>query len=183
MFDKIVSVSGKSGLFNMISQSKNITVVESLVDGKRQPAFQDEKIVMLNEIAMYTDSGETSLRTVLKNAFKLEEGKKIVVDAKSSPDVLREYFAKVLPNFDKERIYPTDIKKFILWYNLLVEKNIIDFMQEPEAEENEETAKTGERVKLAEAKHNTTAKSVQKSTKANSTSNRQTTRVSNKKGS
>ena len=181
MFQEIVSISGKPGLFKMISQSKNMVIVESLIDGKRLPSFQNERISTLSDIAMFTDAGEKPLREVLKNAFELEKGEKITVDAKSEPDVLREYFSKVLPNFDKDKIYPTDIKKFILWYNLLIEKNIIDF-DEPQEAEDAENVKN-EKPKVVDTKQNTAAKNVQKSVKANSAGNRQTTRVANKKGS
>jgi len=182
MFQEIVSISGKPGLFKLISQSKNMVIVESLIDGKRQPSFQNEKISTLNDIAMFTETGEKPLREILKAALELENGGQIAIDAKNaSNEILREYFAKVLPNFDKERIYPTDIKKFILWYNLLVEKGITNF-DEPEEEENADTPKV-EKPKVIENKQNTAAKSVQKSVKANSTGSRQTTRVASKKGS
>jgi len=182
MFKEIVSISGKPGLFKVISQSKNMVIVESLIDGKRQPAFQNEKISTLNDIAMFADTGEKPLREIFKSALELENGEKIAIDAKNaSNDVLHEYFAKVLPNFDKEKIYPTDIKKFILWYNLLVEKNITNF-DEPQEEENADTPKV-EKPKVAENKQSTTVKSVQKAVKANTTGSRQTTRVASKKGS
>jgi hypothetical protein len=180
MFKEILSISGKPGLFKMISQAKNIVIVESLIDGKRQPSFQNEKISLLSEVSMFTTSGEKPLREIFKNAFELEEGKKIEIDVKAAPDDLRQYFAKVLPDFDKEKIYPTDIKKFIIWYNILVEKNITDF-DEPQ-EEDAENVKA-EKPKTAEHKLNTASKAIQKSVKANSAGNRQTTRVSNKKGS
>jgi len=182
MFKEIVSISGKPGLFKLISQSKNMVIVESLIDGKRQPAFQNEKISTLNDIAMFTETGEKPLREILKAALELENGKQIAIDAKNaSIEVLHEYFAKVLTNFDKERIYPNDIKKFILWYNLLVEKNITNF-DEPQEDEDAETSKV-EKTKVAENKQNTAIKNVQKAAKANTTGSRQTTRVASKKGS
>ena len=183
MFQEIVSISGKPGLFKVISQSKNMVIVESVIDGKRQPSFQNEKISTLNDIAMFTEAGDKPLREVLKTAFEIENGAQIAIDAKTaSNEVLREYFAKILPNFDKERIYPTDIKKFILWYNILVEKNITDFDKPQEEEENAETSKV-EKPKIAENKQNNAAKSVQKSVKTTSVAGRQTTRVASKKGS
>ena len=182
MFKEIVSISGKPGLFKVISQSKNMVIVESLIDGKRQPAFQNDKISTLNDIAMFTETGEKPLREIFKVALELENGEKIAIDAKNaSTEVLHEYFAKVLPNFDKEKIYPNDIKKFILWYNLLVEKDITNF-DEPEEEENAGAPKV-EKPKATDNKQNTTAKNVQKAGKANSTGSRQTTRVASKKGS
>ena len=182
MFEEILSISGKPGLFKLISQSKNMVIVESLVDGKRQPAFQNEKISTLNDIAMFTDTGEKPLREIFKAALELENGGQIAIDAKkASNEVLHEYFAKVLPDFDKKRIFPTDIKKFILWYNILVEKNITDF-DEPQEDENAEASKV-EKPKVAENKQNTAVKNVQKAAKANTTGSRQTTRVASKKGS
>ena len=182
MFQKIVSISGKPGLFRLISQSKNMVVVESLIDGKRQPAFQNEKISTLNDIAMFTDTGEKPLREIFKTTLELENGRQIAIDAKNAPnEALREYFEKVLPNFDKEKIYPNDIKKFILWYNLLVEKNITTF-DEMQEEESADTPKV-EKPKVLDNKQNTSVKSSKKAAKANTTGSRQTTRVASKKGS
>jgi len=182
MFKEIVYVSGKPGLFKVISQSKNMVIVESLIDGKRQPAFHNEKISTLNDIAMFTETGEKLLREIFKAAFELEKGNKIAIDAKNaSNDVLHEYFAKVLPNFDKAKIYPTDIRKFILWYNLLIENNIINF-DELQEEENSDKPIV-DKPKISENKQNTTAKNIQKTVKANTTGSRQTTRVASKKGS
>jgi hypothetical protein len=181
MFKEILFISGKPGLFKMISQSKNMMIVESLIDGKRYPSFQNEKISLLNDIAMFAEIGEKPLREILKNAWELEKGEKIAVDAKFSPEVLREYFAKVFPDFNREKIYPTDIRKFIVWYNLLVDNKITDF--DYLKDDGQTEASKDEKSKVAEKKQPVAVKSVQKTGKANSAGNRQTTRVANKKGS
>lgn len=135
MLKKILSISGKPGLFKLVSNSKNMIIVESLVDGKRFPTYSRDKIVSLGDIAMYTETEEVALRQVLQNLKEMENGAKASVSPKSDPTTLREYFAKVLPDFDRERVYPTDIKKLIQWYNILIESGNDDFSEVKEESE------------------------------------------------
>ncbi|MDR1679169.1 MAG: DUF5606 domain-containing protein [Prevotellaceae bacterium] len=132
MLKEILSISGKPGLFRLISQGKNMLIVESLVDKKRQPAYSHEKLMSLADVAIYTDSGEKPLSEVFALLFEKENGQKASIDPKSPNDTLRAYFAEILPDFDRDRVYPTDIKKLILWYNLLVDCGITDFSKEEE---------------------------------------------------
>lgn len=138
MLKKILSISGKSGLFKLVSTSKTITLVESLIDGKRLPIYPQEKIVSLGEIAIYTSEEEVPLKDVFVKIKEMEDGGKISDDKKSSNADLFAYFGTVLPTFDKEKVYASDIKKIVNWYNLLIE-NEIDFETEenkPDAEES-----------------------------------------------
>ena len=132
MLKSILSISGKPGLFKLVSGAKNMIIVESLVDGKRFPSHQRDKVISLADIAMYTETTEVPLREVLESVKKLENGAEVSVDPKAEPAVLREWFAKVLPDFDRDRVYPTDIKKLVQWYNLLVKSGNDDFSEKEE---------------------------------------------------
>ncbi len=132
MLKTILSIAGKPGLYKLVSQNKSMLVVESLVDGKRLPSHSRDKIVSLGDIAMYTETDEVPLREVLESVKKLENGAKASVGPKAAPAELREWFAKVLPDFDRDRVYPTDIKKLVQWYNLLIESGNDDFSEKTE---------------------------------------------------
>ena len=140
MLKKILSISGKPGLYELISQGKNMLIVESLKEKKRMPAYSHEKIISLADIAIFTDEGEVPLKNVLISMKEKENGAVAPLDPKSDNKNLREYFATVLPNFDRDRVYPTDIKKIISWYNLLIETGKSEFFEETEekAEEQKE---------------------------------------------
>ena len=147
MLKTILSISGKPGLYKLISQAKNMLIVESLQTGKRQPAYAHEKIISLGDIAIFTDEDDVPLGEVL-NAIKTKEnGAKVSLDIKKADnEALRAYLAEVLPNFDRERVYTTDIKKLISWYNLLIETGNADFVGEKKSDE----AAAGEEAPQAE---------------------------------
>lgn len=132
MQQTILAISGKPGLFKLINRGKNSLIVEALdATHRRQPAFATERITSLADIAMYTETEDVPLMDVLENLKTLENGGKAVIDVKkASGNELREYFAKVLPEFDRERVHNSDIKKLIQWYNILVENGITDFKEE-----------------------------------------------------
>lgn len=119
MLKTILSVSGKPGLFRLVSNAKNMVIVESLTDKRRLPIYARDKVVSLGDIAMYTDEGEVPLSEVLTKIQAKENGAQASVATSSKPDVLKKYFAEILPTYDRERVYDTDIKKLISWYNLL----------------------------------------------------------------
>ena len=134
MLKTILSISGKPGLYKLISQGKNMLIVESLIDKKRQPAYGNDKIISLGDIAMYTDDEDVPLREVLAAMKKKENGAAVAMDLKkATPDELRNYLAEVLPTFDRDRVRNNDIKKLISWYNLLVASGLTDFEEEAEA--------------------------------------------------
>lgn len=137
MLKEILSVSGKPGLYKLISQGKNMFIAESLIDKKRIPVYARDKVVSLGDIAIYTDEDDIPLIDVFKLIKEKEAGKEIEYSPSIQPAELRTYLESVLPNFDKDRVYPTDIKKLMAWYNLLI-KNGIDNFEAPNKEETEE---------------------------------------------
>ena len=129
MLETLLAISGKPGLYKLVSRGNRSLIVETLDEAKkRMPAFAADKVISLADIAMYTDEGEVPLREVLSNLKKKENGEVSAFDyRKASKDELEAYFAEVLPNYDRDRVYPTDIKKLVGWYNLLVKAGITDF--------------------------------------------------------
>jgi len=142
---KILAISGKPGLFQNIAQTKTGVIVESLVDGKRFPAFSHERISSLAEISVFTQSEDVPLKTVLKKIFEKYQGGK-AIDHKASGAELRDFMEEVAPDYDKERVYSSDIKKLVMWYNLLVEKGLLDF-----SDEENEQAPTGDETETTES--------------------------------
>ena len=140
MLKTILSISGKPGLYKLISRGKNMLIVESIAaDKKRMPAYGNEKIISLADIAMYTDDAEVPLANVLSAMYEKENGAVASLDQKkANSDQLREYLAGVLPDFDRDRVYPTDIKKLLSWYNILVTNGITQFKEESEEVVSEE---------------------------------------------
>jgi len=128
---KILSISGKSGLFQIVSQLKNAVLVESLLDKKRFPAFAHEKISTLEEIAVFTATEDKPLKEILKAIYDKLEGKP-ALDAKSDNKLLQAFFLEVVPDYDSERVYISDIRKIINWYNLLLEHQLLDFTEKEE---------------------------------------------------
>lgn len=127
MLKTILSISGKPGLFKLVSHGKNMLIVESLADKKRVPAYAKDKVISLGDIAIYTDEAEVPLHEVLTSVKNKENGQQASIPTSAKPDELRAYFAEILPNFDRERVYPSDIKKLISWYNILIGAGITEF--------------------------------------------------------
>ncbi len=137
MLKTILSISGKPGLYKMLSNSKNMIIVESLQDSKKIPVYARDRMMSLGDISIYTEEDEVLLKEVLCSIKKKEEGKGCSMAPNAKADDLRKYFAEILPNYDKDRVYPSDMKKIISWYNLLTTSNI-DFEAEDQAEEESE---------------------------------------------
>ena len=135
-FNKIISVAGKPGLFHAISQTKTGFIVESLVDKKRFPIPSTNNVSLLENIAIYTYEEEVPLLTVFKTIYEKNEGKE-TISHKESGQKLTAYFSEILPECDEERVYTSNIKKVIQWYNLLV-KSGLDFSIIETTEENSE---------------------------------------------
>ncbi|MDR0613805.1 MAG: DUF5606 domain-containing protein [Dysgonamonadaceae bacterium] len=139
MLKKILTVSGKSGLFKMVSQGKNMFIAESLIDRKRIPVYPRDKAISLGDISIYTDGDEVPLSQIFSTIKKRENGKPIDFSPTIKTDELKSYFAEILPNFDRDKVYPSDIKKMMNWYNLLINAGIVDFEKKAEGEETEKT--------------------------------------------
>ena len=136
MLRDILSITGKPGLYKLVSRGNNMLIVESLLDGKRVPTYARDKIVSLGEISMYTMGEDVSLSEVLTKLGEKEGLKVAAIDPKKADnDQLRDFFGDVLPDFDRDRVYPSDIRKLIQWYNILITAGIPDFSIEAEGEE------------------------------------------------
>lgn len=127
--DKILSIGGKPGLYKLLTQTRSGFVAESLLDGKRITVGLRNNVSVLSEIAIYTLEEEVPLREVFHKIQVREEGKKASVDHKDDKLKLEEYFFEVMPNYDEDRVYASDIKKVVQWYNILHENGITDFSE------------------------------------------------------
>ncbi len=129
MLETILAIAGKPGLYKLVSRGNRSLVVES-IDEKhhRMPAFSTDRVISLADIAMYTDEEEVPLADVLTNLKNKENGAVSSLEyKKASRDQLFDYFADVLPNFDRDRVHPSDVKKLIQWYNILILNGLDDF--------------------------------------------------------
>lgn len=134
MLSTILSISGKPGLFRLLSQGKGNLIVESLVDKKRLPVHAKDRVVSLGDITMYTTEDDMPLGEVLTAVYSTFEGKAIDMSAHTSSTELFESFGKCVPTFDRERVYPSDVKKLFSWYNILVGAGFTTFVAEAGAD-------------------------------------------------
>jgi hypothetical protein len=139
----ILSISGEPGLFKFIAQGKNAIIVEHLETGKRSSAFSSAKVNSLEDISVFTEEEDLPLGKVFDMIFEKESGG-AAIDPKSDPEKLKEYFLEVVPDYSKEKVYVSDIKKIVLWYNLLHSKNML-VKEEPEKEPGKEPGKESEK--------------------------------------
>ena len=137
MLETILAISGKPGLYRLVNRGNRSLIVETLdAQKKRMPAFATDKIISLADIAMYTDEEEVPLRQVLKNIYDLEGGKVASLDyRKATKEELADFMAKALPNYDRDHVYPSDMKKLVQWYNILIENGITDFEEKQQEAE------------------------------------------------
>lgn len=127
MLKEILSISGKPGLYKLVSQGKNMLVVESLLDGKRLPTYTRDKVVSLGDIAMFTETEEVPLRQVLSNIKTKENGGLCPVSSKADNNELKKYMSEILPDYDRDRVYPSDMRKLFSWYNILINSGVVEF--------------------------------------------------------
>jgi hypothetical protein len=130
---KIIAVSGKPGLYSLVSQTKSGMLVESLSDGTKIPVFATDRVSALADISIYTTGEDVPLKDVLITIFKNLNGEK-AIDGKSDKKDLVAFMDKVYPEWDRERVYPSDLKKLFNWYNILVENNLIGDKDEEDTE-------------------------------------------------
>lgn len=133
MLNDILAVSGQSGLFKLIAKNSNSIIVESLETGKRLPVYQTTKVSTLSDIAIFTTETEVPLVDVFEKISKIENKAVCSVGKGASNDEIKEYFEDVLPTYDKERVYVSDMKKVLSWYTILQTKNMLDFEKKEEA--------------------------------------------------
>ena len=125
MSKTILAISGKPGLYELVSRGKGTLIVENITDHKRMPAFASDRVTSLGDIAMYTDEEDKPLGEILMALRDMEGGKQASINyKKASGEELFEYFAKFLPTFDRDRVHPSDVKKLIQWYNILIDAGV-----------------------------------------------------------
>lgn len=130
--ENILAIAQKPGLFKLVTQTRSGFIAESLLDGKRVSVNIRSNVSLLSEIAIYTLTEEVPLKDVLKKIKDKESGEATSISHKDGKDTLEEYFFSVLPDYDEDRVYPSDIKKVVRWYNLLQENNLLDLIEEQE---------------------------------------------------
>ncbi len=136
--DQILSISGKPGLYKIVTQTRTGAVAESIVDKKRITVGAHSNISILSEIAIYTLTEEVPLKDVFKKIKDKENGKPTSISHKDGKLVLEEYFFEVLPDYDEDRVYASDIKKVVQWYNLLEKNNLLDTLESEEETDTSE---------------------------------------------
>ncbi|MGL5681916.1 MAG: DUF5606 family protein [Marinifilaceae bacterium] len=129
MLKEILSISGKPGLQRLVSNGQNAIIVESLIDGKRFQAFSNAKIIALQDISVYTEDEDMPLEEVFRRMYEYTEGKE-AISHKESEKAIIEFVTGVLPEYDKDRVYVSDMRKMIQWYNLLFKNNLLNFSNE-----------------------------------------------------
>lgn len=141
--ETILSIAGKPGLYKMVSRGKTNLIVESLDDKRRRiPVFASDRVTSLSDIAMYTDADDVELWNVLKSVGEIENAKPVSFNYKKAKGKeLREYFAKVLPSFDEDRVHDSDIKKLLQWYDILVQNELTNFEELLARKESDEEEK------------------------------------------
>ena len=137
-FSKIIAVSGKPGLYSAVSQTKSGFIVEALADNKRFPISATNNVSLLENIAIYTYEEEVPLLEIFKKIYEKEAGK-AALSHKESGKILTAYFGEILPDYDEERVYTSNIKKVMQWYNILVAAGM-DFSKIESTQENTEEA-------------------------------------------
>jgi len=135
--EKILSISGKPGLYQLENQTRSGFLAKSLIDGKKISVSARQNVSLLSEIAIYTLTEELPLREVFLKISEKENGGE-AISHKVSKDKLEEYFFEVLPDYDEDRVYPSDIKKVVQWYNLLTKNGITDFSETTSEKSSEE---------------------------------------------
>lgn len=136
--NEILTISGHSGLFKLISQGKNNIIVESLVDGKRMPAFITDRISSIADIALFTKNDDLPLKEVFMKMYQTYEGKPVELNLKTQQKEAIALFEKAIPDYDNQRVYYSDIKKIITWYNQLLKAGLLPFSEEVQQDKEKE---------------------------------------------
>ena len=140
MLKKILSISGRPGLYQLVSYGKNMLLVDTIPAGRRFPIHSRERVMSLGDISIFTTIEDVPLSQVLENVGKKYDNKVIDAKAYTTPDQLHEFMGGVLENWDEERVHTSDIKKIISWYNILAGAGMTDFTAKEEEEEKSEEA-------------------------------------------
>lgn len=144
MIQGILSISGKPGLYKLVSRGKNTLIVENLQTKKRKPVYAHDKVISLADISIYTEGEDMPLGDVLEKVKAATDGQPVDVKSFATDADLREYFATILPEFDRDRVYTTDIRKLFAWYNIMIANGLTDFKREEISED--EAAEAAEKA-------------------------------------
>ncbi len=135
MLKTILSIAGRPGLFRLVNRGKNMLIVEAIATGKRTPAYAHDKVISLGDISIYTNEGDVPLGDVLEKVKAATNGAAVDIKAIGDDRAVRDYFETILPTYDQDRVYTTDIKKLLTWYNLLLAAGITEFAEKEEEAE------------------------------------------------
>lgn len=135
MLKGIISITGKPGLYKLVSRGRNSLIVESLVNGRRTPTYPHEKVISLADITMYADHGDEPLPNILQTIYDTRKGEPVDMNGFADADAMREYFATILPDFDREQVHNSDIRKLFTWYNQLIAAGVTEFKDNELAED------------------------------------------------
>lgn len=160
MLKDILAISGYPGLYKLVAQNQKSIIVEALDTKKRIPVYQTTKVSALEDIAIYTTEEEVPLVTILEKIAKIENKAACSVQKTASNNDIKEYFEDVLPDYDKDRVYVSDMKKVLSWYNILHAQNMLNFEEKAKEKVAETTDSTD--VKAEDSKPKTAAKTVKK---------------------
>ncbi len=150
MIKGIISITGKPGLYKLVSRGKNSLIVESLQTAKRMPTYPHEKVISLADITMYSDNGDVPLPDVFQKIYDLTEGKPVEGKRIHRENDMRDFFAKILPDFDRERVHNSDLQKLFSWYNQLIASGVTEFKDNELAEDR--SAEAAEKADETETK-------------------------------
>jgi hypothetical protein len=148
---KIISVAGKGGLYRVVAQGRQAIIAESLEDGKRIPVPSSVRVSALDEISMFTKGEDVKLQSVLEKLYQVEKGKSSI-DPKEDVEKLFKKLGEALPDHDRERIYPSDVRKFFTWYALLLKAGVFSAKEEEEKKDDGDKAKDEAKAKKAAEK-------------------------------
>jgi len=149
MLKGILAIAGQPGLYKLIAEAKSRIIVESLLTGKRMPASPTAKISSLEDIAVYTQTSDMPLKDVLKKIYEHENGGQ-AISAKTNNNELKKYFEAIISDYDKGRVYISDIKKIFMWYNILQENNLLDFSEEEAEKPTDESVSSDKNEEISE---------------------------------
>ena len=135
MSQKILSISGKPGLFRLVSQGNNMLIVENIATKRRMPAYASDKVISLDDVSIYTNDSDTPLFDVFEKVREANDGKQVDIKALGDDAQVRAYFKTILPEYDEDRVYTTDIRKLFQWYNQLIAADIHEFKKSEIAED------------------------------------------------
>ena len=156
----IISITGKPGLFKVITQTKNGLIVESIIDKRRMPVYSSEKVSPLEDISIYTNEGDLPLAEVYEKFYKKTAGKK-TIDHKSDPEKLRSYLKELVTDYDEDRVYNSDLKKMFQWFNILIDADLL----KPEKKEESKKDKDADAKPATKTKAKSTKKAAPKAKK------------------